>query len=97
MATDAMVLTRIAEEFGQIASQMMALIEGSQRPQTGITCDLTAREVHQNGLIAVEGEAQLGYTRCDVWNAPNWCAGFSENPAFMHLLGHPFFFCQENR
>jgi hypothetical protein len=33
--TDALVLPRIAEPRGQIAGQMMALVEGAQRQQTG--------------------------------------------------------------
>jgi hypothetical protein len=76
---------------------MMALIEGPQRQQTGIAGDPAAREVSQDGLMAVEGEAQLWYTECHVWDAPKRCAGFSENPVFMHLLEHPFFFRQQNQ
>src|SRR5581483_9963800 len=74
---DAIVLSRIAEEQGQVAGQMMALIEGSQRQQTGVAGDLAASEVSVDGLMTVEGEAQLWYTKCHVWDAPKRCAGFS--------------------
>lgn len=33
------------------------------------------------------------YDELSLWDAPKWCAGFSENPVFKHLLEHPFFFC----
>ena len=87
------ILPRVAEERCPIASQMVALIKGSQRQQTGIAGHLAIREVSQNGLIAVEGEAQLWYTRCHVWDAPKRCTGFSENPMFMHFFEHP---CSRN-
>ena len=32
------------------------------------------------------------YDKLSLWDAPKWCTGFSENPVFMHLLEHPFFF-----
>jgi len=38
--THALILSRIAEPCCQLTSQMMALIEGSQRQQTGIAGDL---------------------------------------------------------
>jgi hypothetical protein len=38
---------------------MMALIEGSQRQQTGVTGNLTARKIGTDGLMTVEGEVQL--------------------------------------
>jgi hypothetical protein len=38
-----------------------------------------------------------GYTGRHVRDAPKWCAGFSENPALMHLLEHPFLLGQQNR
>ncbi len=75
--TDTVILPRIAEELSQIVGDMMVLIEGPQRQQTGIAGDLAAREVSANGLMTVEGEAQLWYTTCHVWDAPKRCAGFS--------------------
>jgi hypothetical protein len=91
------IVPRIAEESGQIAGQTMLLNEGPQRQQAGVTGDLAAREVSQDGLMAVEGETQMWYTKCHVWDAPKRCVGFSENPVFMHLLEHPFFFDQKNQ
>ena len=76
---------------------MMALVEGAQRQQPGVAGDLTTEKVTANGTIAVEGEGQLWYTGCHVADAPKRCAGFSENPVFMHFLEHPFFFGQHNR
>ena len=55
----AVVLSRIAEVSGPLASQMMALVEGSQRQQTGVTGNLTARKIGTDGLMTVEGEVQL--------------------------------------
>src|SRR5579864_5038712 len=71
--TDTVILPRIAEELSQIVGDMMVLIEGPQRQQTGIAGDLAAREVSANGLMAVEGEAQLWYTTCHVWDAETVC------------------------
>jgi hypothetical protein len=55
----AVVLLRIAEASGQSAGQMMALIEGAQRQQTGITGDLALGKIGADGLMTIEGEAQL--------------------------------------
>ena len=55
----AVVLSRIAKVSGPLASQIMALIEGSQRQQTGVTGNLTARKIGADGLMTVEGEVQL--------------------------------------
>ena len=90
------ILTRIAQARSQVAGQMMALIESSQREKPGITGDLAAGEVSANGLT-VEAETQLWYTSCHVVDAPKGSAGFSQNPAFMLLLEHPFSFCQQNQ
>ena len=38
---------------------MMALIEGSQRQQTGVTGNLAAGKIGADGLMTVEGEGQL--------------------------------------
>jgi hypothetical protein len=38
---------------------MMALIEGAQGQQTGIAGDLAPGEIGPDGLMTVEGEAQL--------------------------------------
>ena len=38
---------------------MMALIEGSQRQQTGVTGNLAAGKIGVDGLMTVEGEGQL--------------------------------------
>ena len=37
----------------------MALIEGSQRQQTGVTGNLAAGKIGADGLMTVEGEVQL--------------------------------------
>ena len=56
-----------------------------------------AGKIGADGLMAVEGEDQLWYTVCHLVDAPKEDAGFSENPVFMHLLEHPFFFGQKNQ
>jgi hypothetical protein len=56
---DAIILSRIAEELGQIAGQTMLLIKGPQRQETGVAGDLAAGEISADELMAVEGEAQL--------------------------------------
>jgi hypothetical protein len=38
---------------------MMALIEGSQRQQTGVTGNLATGKIGADGLMTVEGELQL--------------------------------------
>ena len=53
------VLPRIAEPRGQFTGQMMALIEGPQRQQTGITGDLPTGKIGVEGLMTVEGQPQL--------------------------------------
>ena len=55
----AVVLTRIAEKLGQVTGQMMALIEGPQRQKTGVAGDLAPGKIGADGLMTVEGEAQL--------------------------------------
>ena len=57
--TDAVIFPRVAEPRGQIAGQMMALVEGAQRQQAGVAADLPAGKIGVNGLMTVEGEAQL--------------------------------------
>ena len=59
VVTDAVVLPRVAEQRGQIAGQMMALVEGAQGQQAGIAGDLPAGKIGANGLMTVEGEGQL--------------------------------------
>jgi len=56
---DAVVLAGIAKKLGPIAGQMMALIKSSQRQKTGVAGDLAARKIGADGLMTVEGEAQL--------------------------------------
>jgi hypothetical protein len=51
-------MTRIVELGGQLASQMMPLIEGPQGQKTGVAGDLGAGKIRVDGLMAVEGEAQ---------------------------------------
>ncbi|SRR6266566_1354782 len=75
---EAMALTRIAEELGQITGQVMALIEGAQRQKTGVAGDLSAGKISLNGLLSVEGEKQLWYTVCHVVDAPKGSAGFTK-------------------
>ena len=55
----AVVLPRIAEPRGPVAGQMMALIEGAQRQQTGVAGDLAAGKIGADGSMTVEGEVQL--------------------------------------
>ncbi len=55
----AVVSPRIAKASGHLAGQMMALIERSQRQQTGITGDLAPGKIGADGLMTVEGEGQL--------------------------------------
>jgi hypothetical protein len=55
----AVVLSRIAKASGPLTRQMMALIESSQRQQTGVTGNLTSGKIGADGLMAVEGEVQL--------------------------------------
>jgi hypothetical protein len=44
---------------------MMALIEGPQRQQAGVTGDLSTRKIGSNGSMLVEGKRELWYTtRC---------------------------------
>ena len=52
-------LTRVAEAFGPVPRQMMALIEGAQGQQTGVAGDLAAGKIGADGLMTVEGEGQL--------------------------------------
>ncbi len=53
------MLPRIAKNRTPITSQMVALIESAQRQQTGVAGDLTAGKISANGLMTVEGEAEL--------------------------------------
>jgi len=94
--TDTIVLTRIAEGFSQIASQLMAFVKGPQRQKSGIAGDLAARKIGVNGSMSVEGENQLWYTVCHSWMLRREC-WVHENPVFINLLEHPFFFHQTNR
>ena len=55
----AVVLPRIAEASGPVTSQMMALIKGSQRQQTGVAGNLATGKIGANRLMTVEGEVQL--------------------------------------
>jgi hypothetical protein len=55
----AVILTRIAQAYGPVAGQMMLLIEGAQGQQTSITGDLPTGKISVDGLMTVEGEAQL--------------------------------------
>ena len=55
----AVVLSWIAEASGPVTSQMMALIEGSQRQQTGVAGNLATGKIGADGLMTVEGEGQL--------------------------------------
>jgi hypothetical protein len=54
-----LVVSRIAEECGPVAGQMMALVKGPQRQQTSVTGDLASGKITLNGTMAVEGEAEL--------------------------------------
>src|SRR5208337_5499885 len=56
---NAILVPRIAEQLGQLAGQTMALIEGAQGQKTGIAGDLPTGKIGADGLMAVEGEAEL--------------------------------------
>lgn len=94
---NALFLSRVAEEFGEVVGQMLALVEGAQRQKAGFAGDLPAGKITVNGTVAVEGEGQLWYTSCHFRGTPKRCAGFCKNSAFMHLLEHPAFFDQQNQ
>jgi hypothetical protein len=49
----------IAEKCGPVTGQMMPLVEGAQRQQTGVTGDLASGKITVNGTTAVEGETEL--------------------------------------
>jgi hypothetical protein len=53
------VISRIAEERCPVAGQMMAFVKSAQRQQTGVTGDLAAGKITVNGMMVVEGEAEL--------------------------------------
>jgi len=55
----AFIISRIAEECGPVAGQMMAFVKSAQRQQTGVTGDLAAGKITVNGTAVVEGEAEL--------------------------------------
>ena len=75
----ALLLTRVAEQRGPVARQVMTLIEGSQRQQAGITGDLSTRKIGSNGSMPVEGKGELWYiTRCHVLGAPKENVGFAK-------------------
>jgi hypothetical protein len=56
---DPVLLSAISEVSGPILAQMMTLIEGSQREQTGIAGDLATGEIGADPLMPIEGEPQL--------------------------------------
>jgi len=88
----AVLLPRIAELRRQLQGQMMALVEGPQGQQTGIAGDLTTGKIDADGLMTVEGEAQLWQnTLYQATDAPKGNAGCA-NPVFITLLEHPYFF-----
>jgi hypothetical protein len=55
----AVILTRIAEQLGQVTGQMVTLIEAPQKQKTGIAGDLAPGKIGADGLMTVEGEVQL--------------------------------------
>ena len=59
IVTDAVIFARVAEERRQIASHMMALVKSAQWQQPGVAGDLPTGKIGTNGLMTVEGEAQL--------------------------------------
>ena len=65
-----LALTRIAEELGQIAGQIMPLVKGAQRQKAGIVGDQSAGKIKLSGTVTVKGEVQLWYTSCRVADAP---------------------------
>ena len=56
---DPVLLSAISEVSGPILAQMMTLIEGPQRKQTGVAGDLATGEIGADPLMTIEGEAQL--------------------------------------
>jgi hypothetical protein len=52
-------VARIGQPRRPVAGQIMALVEGAQRQQAGVAGDLPTGKIGANGLMAVEGEAQL--------------------------------------
>jgi len=86
----ALRLTPVAEAFGPVPSQMMALIEGAQGQQTGVAGDLAAGKIGADRLMTVEGEGQLwhcvssdGCSEKGMLGVQTQCSSF--------LLEHPFF------
>ncbi|MGB8771474.1 MAG: hypothetical protein WCC92_17805 [Candidatus Korobacteraceae bacterium] len=59
LVLDALAVAGIAEKLGPAARQRVALIEGPQRQQSTVASDLPAGKIGADGLMAVEGEAQL--------------------------------------
>jgi hypothetical protein len=53
------LLSAIPEESGPIVAQLMTLVEGPQWQQTGVASDLATGEISTDGLMTIEGEAQL--------------------------------------
>jgi len=51
------LLSAIPEESSPIVTQMMTLVEGPQREQTGIAGDLATGEISADGLMTIEGKA----------------------------------------
>jgi len=76
--TNTLVFSRITDPLSQITSESVALVESTQRQQTGVTADLSAGKISVNGSMSVEGENQLWYTVCHVADAPKGSAGFTK-------------------
>jgi hypothetical protein len=74
----ALIVARIPQPPGQIASESLALIESAQGQETGVTGDLPARKIHADGFGAVEEEGKLCYTGCHALDAPKGNSGFAK-------------------
>jgi len=72
------VLTRIAEGFSQIASQVMALVKGPQRQKPGIAGDLAAGKISVNGSMSVERKKPVVVYSLSLLDAPKGSAGFTK-------------------
>jgi hypothetical protein len=56
--TNTLVFSRIIDPLSEITSKSVALIESTQRQQTGVTADLPTGKISVNGSMSVEGENQ---------------------------------------
>jgi hypothetical protein len=94
--THTRIVAIITDALCQAASEAMPLIKSPQRQQAGITGDLTARKISANGSVSVEGKRKLWYEMSRFGCSEREC-WVRENPVFINLLEHLFFFRSQNR